>query len=426
MTRRNFLKIAGAAAGALTLPSPLLAFGSGGNAINFSGWPAVRLGMLLPGGGFSSQLTENFLSGFDYCLKISGCTDSGISVELVKADSGGSVSVSALKRLVNEDKVALVTGILNNAAASALSAFARDEKFVLVAGSLGECMTRETDIFPGTFHCSMNFWQTNWAMGRWAAGKMGPSCVVATSLYDTGYDTLEAFRMGYQTAGGIVKETFISDAGTGAPDFDLLFSEIDATRPDFIYALYSGQQGANFMKAYASSGLAGRIPLACSSYLPGGDALTAMSPLASAIKTCLPWQSDLFASGSDSFSAKYSTVTGRSLDAFGLLGYETAGMILSALSLTHGKTENIRALAKAFEDASFSSPRGHLIMNPKTNATSVPLYIHEVRMKGETPVTKAIAECSSPSEYDNRVRSLWAAERSGWHNAYQYDYSRVS
>lgn len=419
ITRRNFLKIAGTAAGALTVPSQLLAFGAGERALDFSGWPAVRLGMLLPGKGFSPKLTENFLIGFDYCLKTSGCKDKGVSIELIKVDSGGPVSVSAMKKLLYDDKVTLVTGILNNAAASALGTFTRDEKFVLVAGSLGECMSRKTDLSPTTFHSSMNLWQSSWAMGRWAADNMGQNCVVASSLYDTGYDTLEAFRMGYQSAGGIIRETFITDA-SGTPNFDMLFSAIDATRPDFIYALNSGSQGADFMKAYASSGLSGRIPLACSSYLGGGGALTDMVSLASGIKTCLPFQSDFFASGSNSFSGKYAKATGRGLDAFSLLGYDTAGMILSALSSTHGKTNNISVLVRAFEGAAFSSPRGRLIMDPKTNATSGPLFIHEVGIVGGRPVTKAIAECSSPVEYDRRLQSLWVAGRTGWHDAYQY------
>jgi branched-chain amino acid transport system substrate-binding protein len=420
ITRRNFLKIAAAAAGALTLPSQLFAFGSDKNSFDFSGWPAVRLGMLMPGGGVSPQMTKNFLAGFDYCLKTSGCINAGVSIELVKAEDRGTVSVSALKRLVNEDKVTLMTGIMNNAAASALSAFTRDEKYVLVAGSLGECMARKTDVSQNIFHCSMNLWQANWAMGRWAADKMGKNCVVATSTYDSGYDTLEAFRMGYQTAGGTVKGTFISDAGSGAPDFDRLFSEIDAARPDFIYALYSGPQGADFMKAYTSSGLIGRISLAGSSHLLKGDIFDAIASSASGIKTCLPWQSDFFAPGSDSFAGQYRAVTGRSLDSFGLLGYETAGMILSALSSTHGKTGNISALARALEGATFSSPRGLLKMDQKTNTTSGPLYIHEAGMKAGRPVTRAIAHCIPPSEYDKELRSIWVAGRSGWYNAYQY------
>ncbi|MBI5074547.1 MAG: ABC transporter substrate-binding protein [Nitrospirae bacterium] len=420
ITRRTFLKIAGAATGALTVPSQVLAFGGEASPLNFSGWPVVRLGILLPGKDFSPKLTGNFLSGFDHCLKTSGCAESGVSVELVKEHSSGSVSVSALKKLLHEDKVNLVTGILNNAAASSLSSFARDEKFVLVASSLGESMARKTDMFPGTFHCSMNFSQANWAMGRWAADNMGPSCVVAASFYDTGYDTLQAFRMGYQIAGGMIKETFISDAGSGTPNFDRLFSAIEAARPDFIYALYSGSQGAGFIKAYASSGLAGRIPLACSSHLSGGDSLAAIGPLAAGIKTCVPWRSDLCAPGSESFAANYAKVAGRSLDSFGLLGYETAGMILSALSLTQGKTGNITALTGAFAEAAFNSPRGRLQMNPMTNATSAPLFIHEFRMEGGRPVTRAIAECSPLPEYDRRLQPMWVAERSGWHNAYQY------
>jgi len=426
MTRRNFLKIAGVAAGALTLPSGLLAYGSDRSSFDFSGWPDIRLGMLMPGNSFSPRLTENFLAGFDYCLKTSGCVDAGVSVELVHGDAGGAVGVTAMKRLVNEKNVSLVTGVMNNAAASNLRAFVRDEKFVLVAGSLGECMSRKSDIDPMTFHSNLNLWQANWAMGRWAARNMGESCVVVSSLYDSGYDSLEAFRLGFTSAGGSVRGTLIPDSDPKGPDYKALFSSIAETRPDFIHVLYSGRQAAEFIKAYGSSGLAGKVPLACSSYLLTEDFLKAAGPLAAGIKTCMPWQSGLFsgtgllAGGKDDFPGKYAAKTGRALDAFGLLGYETSGIILSALSSTRGNTKDISALARAFDGAAFVSPRGRLNMDPKTNATSGPLYIHEVGVGGGRPFTKAIAESGCPSEYDNRMRSMWAAERSGWHNAYVY------
>ena len=56
-------------------------------------------------------------------------------------------------------------------------------------------------------------------------------------------------------------------------------------------------------------------------------------------------------------------------------------------------------------------------MDPKTNVTSGPLFIHEVGIEGGWPVTKAMAELQFPSEYDTGS-SLWGAERSGWYNAY--------
>ena len=420
ISRRNFLKIAGAAACALTFPSQLLAFGDNGTSLNFSGWPAVRLGMLLPEQDISAVLTKNFLAGFDYCLKTSGCLDAGVSIELVRADSGGAVSVSALKKLVQHEQVSLVTGVLNTAAASALRSFTRDEEFLLMTGSAGECIARQKNVSPNTFNCSMNFWQANWTMGRWAASHMGRKSVVATSVYETGYDTLEAFRLGFQSAGGTVGDTFVADTGKGTPDFDKFFSEASSIRPDFIYALYSGQLGVDFIKAYTASGLAGRIPLACSSHLLTGDVIKSMGPLAAGVKTCLPWHSDLFAPGTVDFARNYRKETGLNLDSFGLLGYDTAGIILSALSVTNGKTGNIKALARAFETAGFSSPRGQVTMNPKTNVTRGPLFIHEVGMAGGAPFSQAIDRCTVPGESDKLISSLWASERSGWYNAYLY------
>ena len=64
ITRRNFLKIAGATAGAMAIPSTLFALESGctGNQTR------LKIGVVLPRSKEYPQMADNFMAGMALCL----------------------------------------------------------------------------------------------------------------------------------------------------------------------------------------------------------------------------------------------------------------------------------------------------------------------------------------------------------------------
>ena len=409
ITRRNFLKIAGAAAGSLAIPAALFALESEGKG---TGIP-LKIGVVLPRSKEYPLMSENFMAGMGLCLD--GNAKSCGGLQFLREESVTPLPHSSLKKLVEEDRVDLAVCLANSGAASAL-----DDYFPgtpLIVSNVGECMVREVDFYPSTFHCTLNYWQSNWAMGRWAALHLGKRAFIAASLFESGYDSVYAFHLGFESLGGTIVDTHVSYNGPGTEYPAVVIAAIRDKSPDFVFALYSGREAVDFVAAFASSGLAGRLPLTGSPFLVDEGILKEHGILACGTKSCFPWTAALQSADNRAFAAAFRAKTGRMPDAFAVLGYDTAGLIASALKDV-GNTYAKGSMVAALGHAEVVSPRGLLKMDSRTNTIAGPLYLREVRTGADGPENAAVGRMDIVSELDGRVSNLRIALRTGWHNAY--------
>jgi hypothetical protein len=158
---------------------------------------------------------------------------------------------------------------------------------------------------------TLDVWSAAWITGHWAASALGRRAVIATSFYDSGYDSLYALHRGFETAGGEA-EVFLTHRPDHV-DFAGLAQLIDEKRPALVFAAYSGREAAEALPYLAGFG----IPVVGSPLLTE----TALSDAALGVFTVLPWAEDLPASRD--FAAAY----GAGVNAFGSLGDRAAGML---------------------------------------------------------------------------------------------------
>ncbi|HTZ19130.1 MAG TPA: ABC transporter substrate-binding protein [Dissulfurispiraceae bacterium] len=404
ITRRNFLKIAGAAAGALSIPSALFALESARDGL------PLKIGVVLPQSMQYPLMADNFMAGFG--LRLDATSDICGRLQIVREENARPMPHASLKKLVERDKVDLAVCLANSSAASALDNYFPGTP--MIVSNVGECMVREGDFNGTTFHCTLNQWQSNWAMGRWAARHLGKRVFIASSLFESGYDSIYSFRLGFKSLGGTVVETHVSHNGPGTENPAAVMSEIRGKSPDFVFALYSGRDAVDFVRAFASSGLAGRVPLAGVPFLVDEGILNEHGLSAGGIKSCFSWSAALPSIENRQFVAAYKGRTGRTPDAFAVLGFDTAGLIAAALK----GSASISQFTDALAHADVISPRGPLKMDPATNTMSGPLYMREVRAGTKGPENAATERLEPVSDLDGRLRSMRVAVRTGWHNAY--------
>ena len=60
----------------------------------------------------------------------------------------------------------------------------------LVLANVGAHVVRPRQRHPLVLHHSLGYWQSSFALGRWAARNLGPRAYVSASIVDAGYDTL--------------------------------------------------------------------------------------------------------------------------------------------------------------------------------------------------------------------------------------------
>ncbi|HEX9988963.1 MAG TPA: ABC transporter substrate-binding protein [Chloroflexia bacterium] len=429
-SRRRFLRTVGLAAGGL-LAAPLVAprGASAAPAQATSGQGAksspatafrVKVGVLLPQSVLYPRLGPNFLAGMKTCLSVLGHDRAPQEISLVpeNIELGASLDPQKGAAMLRTSRLNLLVGVLTPSVAASFQGLLAANKGLLLACNLGENVPRHDHQSQDVFYHTLGYWQANYMLGSWAATNLGPRVVCATSFYDSGYDALHAFRMGVESAGGEVVNTHISHMSGASEDLAPLMASIEAAKPDAVYGGYCGQHAVDFVKAYANSPLTGRVPLVGSSFLTDESLLSAQGNAALDIHTCSSWSPTLANQENSAFISAYRQNTGQSPDAFALLGFEAARLVVEAVKAAGGDAGNTAKLRSALAAARFDGPRGLVSMGAQGESTGGTFHLRKVKWEGRAPQNAFARELAATPAGDAQIDALRASVKTGWLNAY--------
>lgn len=235
---------------------------------------------------------------------------------------------------------------------------------------------------------------------------------------NSGYDSIYAFRTGFEAAGGEIVNTYTTHVPPDSGDPTPLIAAIKESQPDVVFGCYCGEPAISFVRAYSESGLAKRIPLVGSGFMVDDEILPAMGSAALGINSTLSWARSLQTQENEAFSNAYLRSTGRSADAFAVLGHDTGRLIIEALSAARGDVSQDYELIDALERVTFDGPRGPLVMDRNTHSARTPLYLREVRRSGNTVGNAVITKLNATLEIENAVLVGHSEQKSGWLNPY--------
>jgi branched-chain amino acid transport system substrate-binding protein len=409
LSRRQFLIKAGLATGAVAA-IPLQAQAR----FLWDGRPPLRVGVVVLDSSVYPLMGESLVAGMKLSFVEAGWTATKLVVE--QADNGSSI-VKA-RRLLTEGKVDILTGMINPLIVHRLREDLEksDVLYINMEGGANSYTPREES--PLIFHNSLGYWQSNWALGSWAATATGKRAFVVSSLYETGYDAYYAFTQGFEQAGGTVIRSEITHLDPDRRDLTALMAAIGASRPDFVYASYSGREAVDFVRAYEAAGLSGRIPLMASGFTVDESLLPAMGGGALGIRSCLSWSPTITCPENVALRKTYNNQTHREADPFALLGYDTGSLITTAVKTATGTVLRSGTLKQALETVAIASPRGSMRIRPGTGSTDAPLYLREVRRDGGLLQNSVIAELPGLAAVEQRADRETMTARSGWINTY--------
>jgi branched-chain amino acid transport system substrate-binding protein len=314
-----------------------------------------------------------------------------------------------VQTLIERDKVDLVVAAFDSQAAAGLRPMIEQSRVPLIAADSGANLIRSSDRSPYLTYNTINAWQSSWALGDWAARSVGRNAVVVASCYESGYDTLYTFELGFTAAGGTIHKTHITHVPGRADDWPTLLRTISNAKPDVVYAMYSGAEAADFATAYTQSSLAGRVPLLEGNFI-GSDGTGSLNCGASICShTASSWNPALDTPINRTFLADYRQITQRNADSFAVLGYDTGRLIVEAAR----KSSRAAHLPEALADVSFVGPRGRVQIDPATRAFTTPIYLHTAQQNGTMDVSQH-SVLSSIRADDPRLESFMAAPKTGW------------
>jgi branched-chain amino acid transport system substrate-binding protein len=324
-----------------------------------AGWAAdkLKIGFISSFSTPTSTVGPDVYDGFTLALQESGGKLGGREVELVKGDDQfkPDVAVQLARKMLDEDKVQLITGIVpsNNMIAVAHTVLPR--KVFILSTNSGPSQLAGAECNPYFFAASFQNDTTPEAMGLYLSKQGVKNVYLMGANYAAGKDMLAGFKRGFK--GKIVGEVY-----TPLPQFDFAaeLAEIRAAKPDAVFFFYNaGAASINFVKQFAEAGLKGKIPLYATNFSLDERTLPAMGDAALSVELSTFWSADLDNAANKAFVKHFVEQYKRRPTLFSADGYDSARLLDAALKVVDGQIERKDDFRKAMETVKFDSVRGN-------------------------------------------------------------------
>jgi len=343
----------------------------------------VKVGFLATLSGPSADVGRDQLDGFNLALEQLGGKLGGVPASVIKEDDQqkAEVAIGALGKLLERDKVDVVTGLTFANVLMALQAkiAATDVPFVgSVAGPSGAAGGQ----------CKPNLFVTSWqsdgpaeAVGKYLNDKGVKRISTLTPNFVGGKDKIAGLKRFYK--GEIVDETY---SPLNQLDFSAELTKVAADKPDAVFAFYPGGLGVTFVRQYQQAGLLGKIPLYTTNTIEGG-ALEAMGVAAVGAIVGDTWTPGHPGEESRRFVESFRKKYNRLPSAYAAFSYDAAMLLDGAVRSVKGDTGNRKAFSKAIASAQFKSVRGSFRFGPN-NFPVQNYHVYQVTNAGGKPEFK--------------------------------------
>ena len=379
MTRRDFLKAMGVLAGTAAAGPVLSACGP------LVGQPAaskpLKIGLLLPYSDIYAVLGESITEAMKMYFESVGNEAGGRKIEIIAEDTEikPDIGLQKARKLVEQDQVDLVAGLVSSGVANAVRDYFHDNKKILIIANAGSNVITRAKRSPYIFRTSFTNWQPNWPLGGWAYQNVAKKVFVSAPDYAAGHNMVDAFLNNFQAHGGelVAEPQFTPFPAMGDPA--PFITEIQNADPPMVYCFYSGGAAVAFIKAYGEFGLTGKIPLVAAGFTVEEDVLPAQGDAALGAFSGLHWALLLDNPENKAFTKAYKERTGKDANVFAMQGYDTARVIVEAVNAVEGNTTDTEKFIEALEGVKFKSPRGEFKFDPETHNVINRIYVREVR-----------------------------------------------
>jgi branched-chain amino acid transport system substrate-binding protein len=379
-------RIRGRAPTALAAASMLMLAACGGGSLSEGGGDGedgddsgpVKIGLSVPLSGVYSSLGEDMEQGFQLYLDQNDAQLGGHDIEIVKADEGETpqTGVPATTKLVTQDQVSAVVGIVNSATALGLrDTFVQAEVPLIIANAGADDLT--TPSSPYIWRTSFTNGQVGEAFGATVAEELGgdPIYLMAAD-YAAGHESVDGFKKSFTEAGGKVAGEAFTPFGTTS-DWQPYLNKVRSSGAKGVYVFYAGAEAVNFVKQYDSFGLGDDIQLYGAGFLTEGGALDAQGQSALTVQTSLHYSNLLDSERNDEFVQAYEEAYDEPPTVYAVQAYDAAAALDQAIE--SADSTDGAGLAEALGGAGeIDSPRGTWSFDENHNPDQ-PYYQREVQ-----------------------------------------------
>ena len=332
----------------------------------------VKIGVVLPFSGANADLGHQIDKAFDLYVKLHANDIAPHKVEIIKRDEGpptGAQAKTVTTELITNDKVQLVTGFVFSPSAIALAPVISQAKVPMVIANAGTAWI--TNLSPYIVRLSFSMWHPAFPMGAYAHDKIGcKTAAMAYTDFPPGKDSTEAFKTGFEKAGGKITEAIPMGSPVQVPDFTPFFQKIKDSHPDCMYVFIpSGAHAAGVMKAYGELGMrkAGVKLIGPMDLIPDNK-LQDMGDAAVGTIVMGHYAVDLGNAENKAFNAAWHKEYGADSypDFMSAAGWDTMHAIFDSIKKLNGNMSDGAKVVDAMKGWSTNGPRGHIMIDPAT------------------------------------------------------------
>ena len=338
----------------------------------------VKIGVITTLSGGGAGLGVDMRDAFALAMKQSGNKD----VELVVEDDGQKpeIAVQLAEKMIQSDKVDLLTGIIWSNLAMAVVPNAVAQDIIYLSPNAGPSALAGAKCNQNYFNVAYQNDNFHEAMGQYANQDYKKTFILAPN-YPAGKDSLTGFKRYYK--GELAGEVYTQ---VGQTDYAAEIAQIRASGADSVFFFLPGGMGIAFMKQYAQSGV--DIPVMGPGFSFSQDVLPAPSATRrSASRTRRAGRKDLDNEANKQFVEAFKAEYNRLPSIYAAQSWDTANLILSALSKASVKDKD--AFRAALKAADFKSVRGDFTFN-NNNHPIQNIYVREVVKEGDVLTNKIV------------------------------------
>lgn len=338
----------------------------------------VKIGVITTLSGGGAGLGVDMRDAFTLAMKQSGNKD----VELVIEDDAQKpeIAVQLAEKMIQSDKVDLLTGIIWSNLAMAVVPNAVAQDVIYLSPNAGPSALAGAKCNKNYFNVAYQNDNFHEAMGQYANKDYKKTFILAPN-YPAGKDSLTGFKRYYK--GELAGEAYTQ---IGQADYAAEIAQIRDSGADSVFFFLPGGMGISFMKQYAQSGV--NIPVMGPGFSFDQDILPAVGDAALGVKNSASWSRDLDNEANKQFVEAFKAEYNRLPSIYAAQSWDTANLILSALSKASVKDKD--AFRAALKAADFKSVRGEFTINTNNHPVQN-IYVREVVKEGDVLTNKIIA-----------------------------------
>jgi branched-chain amino acid transport system substrate-binding protein len=340
----------------------------------------IKVGIVGPFSGPFALQGKNFKAGIDAYMALNGKTAAGHDVEVIYRDvptADPAQSKAHAQELIVKEGVQYLGGFYFTPDAMAATPLLEQGNVPMVV--MNAATSAIVQKSPFVVRTSFTTWQTSTPIAQVAFVEGTKKVISIVSDYGPGVDAENAFKAGFEKAGGTIVEAIRMPLQTN--DFAPIMQRIKDSGADGVFAfLPSGPTTLGFVKAFNDNGLkSGGTKLYAPGDLTQESDLPALGEAASGMQTTFHYA----VSHDSDVNRQFVEAATKAIGSAEELSFPSVGafdgmhVIYKMIEATGGAQDAAKAV-DAVKGLAWESPRGPVKIDAETRHMTQNIYLREV------------------------------------------------